>query len=46
MTLAGKRVFVTGAGGAIGRASSLAMAAQGAAVAVAGIDGGISCSYL
>jgi NAD(P)-dependent dehydrogenase (short-subunit alcohol dehydrogenase family) len=39
MTLAGKRVFVTGAGGAIGRASSLAMAAQGAAVAVADIDG-------
>lgn len=39
MTLTGKRVFVTGAGGAIGRASCLAMAAQGAAVAVADIDG-------
>lgn len=39
MTLAGKRVFVTGGGGAIGRASCLAMAGQGAAVAVADISG-------
>jgi NAD(P)-dependent dehydrogenase (short-subunit alcohol dehydrogenase family) len=37
--LAGKRALVTGGGGAIGRASSLALAAQGAAVAVADIAG-------
>lgn len=32
--MAGKRAFVTGAGGALGRASSLAFAREGAAVAV------------
>ncbi len=36
--LAGKRIFVTGAGGALGRASSLLFARAGAAVAVVDID--------
>lgn len=36
--LAGKRVFLTGGGGAIGRASALLFAAEGAAVAVVDID--------
>jgi NAD(P)-dependent dehydrogenase (short-subunit alcohol dehydrogenase family) len=37
--LAGKRALVTGGGGAIGRASCLLLAREGAAVAVADIDG-------
>ncbi len=36
--LAGKRALVTGAGGALGRASSLLFASEGAAVAVVDID--------
>jgi NAD(P)-dependent dehydrogenase (short-subunit alcohol dehydrogenase family) len=36
--LEGKRIFVTGAGGALGRASSLMFAREGAAVAVIDID--------
>jgi NAD(P)-dependent dehydrogenase (short-subunit alcohol dehydrogenase family) len=38
--LAGRRAFVTGAGGALGRASSLAFAREGAAVAVVDIAAG------
>ncbi len=37
-TLAGKRAIVTGAGGGIGRASALALAAEGAAVAAVDIS--------
>jgi NAD(P)-dependent dehydrogenase (short-subunit alcohol dehydrogenase family) len=39
MQLAGKRAFITGAGGALGRASSLLFAREGAAVAVVDISG-------
>jgi NAD(P)-dependent dehydrogenase (short-subunit alcohol dehydrogenase family) len=38
MRLEGKRAFITGAGGALGRASSLLFARQGAAVAVVDIS--------
>ncbi|MDQ1609750.1 MAG: hypothetical protein QOE16_2482 [Microbacteriaceae bacterium] len=38
MQLAGKRAFITGAGGALGRASSVLFAREGAAVAVVDID--------
>lgn len=38
MQLEGKRVFITGAGGALGRASSVLFAREGAAVAVVDID--------
>lgn len=38
-SMAGRRVFVTGAGGAIGRAASLALARAGAAVAVVDLSG-------
>jgi NAD(P)-dependent dehydrogenase (short-subunit alcohol dehydrogenase family) len=39
MQLAGKRAFITGAGGALGRASSRLFAREGAAVAVVDISG-------
>jgi NAD(P)-dependent dehydrogenase (short-subunit alcohol dehydrogenase family) len=39
MQLEGKRALITGAGGALGRASSLLFAREGAAVAVIDIDG-------
>jgi NAD(P)-dependent dehydrogenase (short-subunit alcohol dehydrogenase family) len=38
MQLEGKRAFITGAGGALGRASSLLFAREGAAIAVVDID--------
>lgn len=42
MRLGGKRALVTGAGGGIGRATALRFGAEGAAVAVADIDGGLA----